>query len=92
MLIRLYEISWLVFLLILGLVFATGYMTPMAVVVFGFIASGLVFMGIMGVLPSQVGHSLHHEHIPKAKEYAKPRVQTPYVRSSSVIKSRAGNL
>lgn len=81
MLIRLYEISWLVFFLALLLIFATGYLTPMAVVVFGFIAFGLVFMGIMGVLPSQVGHSLHHEHIPKAKEYAKPRGQTPQARS-----------
>jgi len=39
--------------------FLTGTMTMMAWVVFGFIAFGLVFMGMMGVLPATVVHAHH---------------------------------
>ena len=36
--------------------FVAGYFTPLVVVVFGFIAFGLTFMGMISVLPSLVTH------------------------------------
>lgn len=54
MLAKIYWYTWLVIAAAAGLFFLTGNMTLSAVVVFGFIAFGMVFMGMMGVLPATV--------------------------------------
>jgi hypothetical protein len=40
------------------LLLVAGYFTPMVAIVFGFIAFGLTFMGMMGVLPSMISHPI----------------------------------
>ena len=64
---KIYAGMWTGFLLAMLIVFATGNLTMMAAVIAGFISFGLVFMGMMCVLPSTVGH--HAE--PAAKKAPK---------------------
>ncbi|MEP7147533.1 MAG: hypothetical protein ABI857_01435 [Acidobacteriota bacterium] len=52
--IKVYWSTWALFLLIVLLLFATESLSLLTGVVFGFIASGLIFMGMMGVLPIMV--------------------------------------
>ena len=59
MLTKIYTGSWTVTLAAFVLLFATGNLTMLALVVFGFIAFGLTFMGMISVLPSTVVHSHH---------------------------------
>ena len=56
MLVKLYGMTWIIGIFVAALFFVTGNLTPIASVVFGFITFGMVFMGMMGVLPSTVGH------------------------------------
>lgn len=55
-----YKVLWAVFLAIVALTFLTGNLTMMALVVFGFIAFGLIFAGMMFILPATVAYSNHH--------------------------------
>lgn len=57
MLVRLYEFLWILFAASAILLFAAGYMTPIAVVLYGFIAFGMVFMGMISLLPATSGHN-----------------------------------
>ena len=59
MLTKIYALLWIVFFALALILFLTGNMTMLAWVVFGFFGFGLVFMGMMGVLPSTVVHSHH---------------------------------
>jgi len=54
--VRFYKILWLIFLGTVGVFFVSGNLTPMAWVVFGFVSFGLVFMGMMSVLPGTIMH------------------------------------
>lgn len=56
MIVRKYEILWLAILLVAALLFVTGLMTLTVGLVFGFVALGMVFMGMMGVLPAAISH------------------------------------
>jgi hypothetical protein len=56
MLVKLYWMTWGVVGLAALLLFAAGSFTMVTGVVFGFIAFGMVFMGMMGVLPVMVSH------------------------------------
>ena len=78
MLIKLYGLSWAAFLVVAGFLFVGGFLTEMAVVVLGFVAFGLVFMGMIGVLPSSVGHNAPH-----APEPAKAVAPEPALRKSA---------
>ena len=55
MLIKLYELTWVVGILAVGLFYVIGDLTPVATVVFGFLAVTVVFMGMMSVLPATIG-------------------------------------
>lgn len=58
MLTKVYFALWgLIVLAAIGF-FVTGNLTPMVEVVFGFIAFGMVFMGIISVLPTSVHETL----------------------------------
>lgn len=59
MLVRIYEVTWIVIALAALLFLVTGYLTPIAIVGFGFVVFGMVFMGMMGVLPSTYAHANH---------------------------------
>ena len=56
MLVKVYWFLWMMLALSAMLLFITGYLTPMAVIVYGFLAFGLTFMGMIGVLPLTVTH------------------------------------
>ena len=56
MLVKVYWMTWGVTGLAALLLFAAGSFTMLTGVSFGFIAFGLVFMGMMGVLPVVVAH------------------------------------
>ena len=68
MLAKIYWYMWLAIALVFALISVTGNMTDMALVVFGFIAFGMTFMGMMGVLPATIA-----DHSPKAE----PAIETP---------------
>ena len=57
MLTKIYAGIWIVALVAALVLLLTGNMTMLAIVTFGFIAFGLVFMGMMGVLPATVVHA-----------------------------------
>lgn len=58
MLTKIYFALWAVILLAALGFFATGNLTPVTLVVFGFVSFGMVFMGMMSVLPTAVHDSL----------------------------------
>ena len=72
MLTKIYTTSWMIFFALALILVITGNMTMLALVVFGFFAFGLVFMGMMGVLPSIVAHANH----PLAEEAPTGATQT----------------
>ena len=56
MLVKIYWSIWALFLVASFVLFAAGAMTSFVIVTLGFIAFGLTFMGMMGVLPAMVSH------------------------------------
>jgi hypothetical protein len=56
MLVKIYWVTWGVFALAGLLLFAAGSFTMITAITFGFIAFGMVFMGMMGVLPAMISH------------------------------------
>jgi hypothetical protein len=54
--VRLYKLIWLIFLGIAALTFISGNLTAIVGVVFGHIVFGLIFMGMMVVLPTSITH------------------------------------
>jgi len=48
---KVYFALWGLLFVAAAVIFLIGTMTPMTLVVFGFISFGMVFMGMMGVLP-----------------------------------------
>ena len=58
MLTQIYIALWLVIATAALGVYVTGNMSVMAVVAFGFVCFGMVFMGMMSVLPTAVHDSL----------------------------------
>lgn len=57
MLTKIYFFLWVLYFLVLAGFYVSGAVTPTTLVVFGFISFGMVFMGIMGVLPTSVHDS-----------------------------------
>ena len=56
---KFYTYLWIAFFSAAIVVFLGGAFTMFAGVVFGFVAFGLVFTGMMCVLPAQVAHANH---------------------------------
>jgi uncharacterized protein (DUF58 family) len=73
--VKVYKILWAVLLTIIALTFLTGNLTMSVGVAFGFVIFGLIFSGMMFVLPSTVAHANHHlapvKEIKKVKEKRK---------------------
>ena len=59
--IKVYLSLWVMTAVVAALLLLTGFMTLTAVVTFGFVIFGLVFMGMMGVLPATIAHPDHRE-------------------------------
>lgn len=56
MLVKLYWSVWAAFGLVAMILLLTGNISPMTIVVLGFVAFGLIFLGMMNVLPSIAAH------------------------------------
>lgn len=56
MTVRSYKLAWLAFVAMIGIVFVAGSLNEIAWTVFGFAAFGLIFMGMMSVLPASITH------------------------------------
>jgi hypothetical protein len=69
--------------------FFAGAMTMFALVVFGFLAFGLVFIGMMCVLPSSVAHQHELEHTiePKPVKQPKEKAQKAAAPAYATLKS-----
>ena len=76
MLVKVYWMTWGVTGLAALLLFAAGSFTMLTGVVFGFIAFGLTFMGMMGVLPVVVSHP-EPAKVERATEALQPMRETP---------------
>ena len=62
MLVKLYEILWGVIALAAVIFFLTGNFTELVGVVFGFLCFGMVFMGMISVLPDSMSHHPPAKH------------------------------
>jgi len=67
--VKIYGMIWLAVALLMLVLFVTGTLTLTLIVAFGFVIFGLVFMGMMGVLPASIAH-------PAAPKPAVARKQT----------------
>ena len=54
--VKAYKLTWLIFLVIAALTFLSGNMTPLVGVIFGHVVFGMIFMGMMVVLPTSISH------------------------------------
>jgi len=59
---KVYVALWGVMLVALGLFFVTGNLNTNAELVFGFLFFGLIFMGMIGVLPHWATHREEQHH------------------------------
>lgn len=62
MLVKIYSTIWGLTAAVAGILYLTGFFGKMMFVALGFVCFGLIFMGILSVLPSTVGHNLHAKH------------------------------
>lgn len=69
---KFYVSLWVLSVAAAVVTFLAGAMTMFALVVFGFLAFGLVFIGMMCVLPSSVAHQHELEHTVEPKAVTKP--------------------
>lgn len=70
---KIYGMLWLVVSIVMAALFVTGNLTLTVGLVFGFMIFGLVFMGMMGVLPAGVAHPPKRERVVKVKEISPVR-------------------
>lgn len=73
MIVKIYGMIWAFIATAAAVIFLTGNFTQLTAVVFGFISFGMIFMGMMGVLPSTFAHSApakKQRHNPPVKERA----------------------
>lgn len=56
MVVKIYWTMWAAFLVAAMALFLTGNLTMLVVVAFGFISFGMIFMGMMAVLPATISH------------------------------------
>jgi zinc transporter ZupT len=74
--VRAYWTIWAIFAFVGAVVFASGNFTNLMAVVFGFIAFGMVFMGMISVLPSMVSHPASAKHPAEAAPVERPQEST----------------
>lgn len=86
MLVRIYWLMWALLILAALIIYAAGNFTMLTAVVFGFLAFGMTFMGMMSVLPGMVAHP---PRIKPAKVETGPVeiVRQPAIETFRVLKS-----
>ena len=86
MLVKVYWITWGVVGLAALLLFVAGSFTTLTAVVFGFIAFGMTFMGMMGVLPVAVSHPAPPKEEKAPAQALQPIRETP-AKAFGILKS-----
>ena len=84
--VRAYWSIWGVFAIAGLLLFATGNMTMLTMVVLGFVGFGLTFMGMMNVLPLLVSHATEPKPAKSESVALQPMRETPS-KAFSMLKS-----
>lgn len=56
MVLKIYGMLWALIAVTALLLLATGNFTLLTLVAFGFVSFGMIFMGMMGVLPTSMSH------------------------------------
>lgn len=84
---KFYGLLWVLFGVSAGVLWLAGAFTMLTLVVFGFVAFGFTFMGMMCVLPGAVGHS--HETRAKAS-VPKKSPRKPSVAAASHVPLHSG--
>ena len=69
---KFYAFLWTLFLAVIGITWITGMFTIWATIAFGFVSFGMVFMGMMLVLPFVATHGETAPHVTKELVSAKP--------------------
>jgi hypothetical protein len=82
MLTKIYAALWIIIAFTAGLLYLTGYFSMPTAVVFGFIVFGMIFMGMMCVLPSTVGH-------PRLVRHVVPTTQPQKIMRQPTFRERA---
>ena len=88
MLVKIYWTVWVVMAFGAAIIFGAGYFTAVVGVAFGFIAFGVVFMGMIAVLPAMVSHPAPRKRAAaptRAAHTETPVVSKPF--ASGVLKS-----
>jgi pilus assembly protein TadC len=62
MLLKIYLLIWVLGLLAVGVFYLTGNLNQFMQVVFGFLTFGMIFMGMIAVLPFAVTHQTPTKH------------------------------
>ena len=65
---KFYSFLWVVYFVAAGVLWLAGVFTLSTAVIFGFVAFGFVFMGMMCVLPGAVSHPHEIRQSPSAKQ------------------------
>lgn len=76
MMVRIYFGLWAALAALAAAAFFTGNLQGYSVVVFGMAAFGLVFMGMMSVLPSTIGHEPMHTPVESGHRLTPDRART----------------
>jgi hypothetical protein len=87
MLVKIYWSIWALFLAASFILFAAGAMTSFVLVVLGFFAFGLTFMGMMGVLPAMVSHPAPKKEAKVQRTPAAPARQATHAEGFGRLKS-----
>ena len=75
---KFYSFIWVLFFVSAGALWLAGALTLVGVVVFGFVAFGMVFTGMMCVLPGMTSHQKSKmPKMPKLENASKPAADKP---------------
>lgn len=85
MVVRVYWSLWALTAISVPVLFVAGGLNMMAAVVYGLIAFGLIFMGMIGVLPNMAAHPA--EHKPASPKPAAQPARSESAETLGVLKS-----
>lgn len=86
MLVKIYWSIWGLLALAALLLFATGNLTMLSLIVLGFVAFGITFMGMIGVLPAMVTHPVDRQPA-KVKSVAVNATPQTHAKAFHIFKS-----
>lgn len=86
MILKIYGSIWFLFAMTGGVLYLTGLFGLMTAIVFGFITFGLIWFGMLGILP-MLAEGEHHHALETAS--AKPAPQSLRLKPAAVTPSKA---